>query len=792
MAQKKFVDDVIDHKEDDIEKIQTRPNMYISYLGQKGALHLSKELINNMIDECVNPHSPANEIDIYLDEVTNTLSVSDNGRGIPFESMEVACTKLQAGSKFTREFGGGSAGENGVGLTAVNALSDVFEIISRRYSKKTNIKFELGKVVQPLTTKPAASDKHGTTTIYKPSPFFMGESCEIPTAELMEWLDKTSHMLPADTTVNFSVNRKGKEANISKKYKNKKGMYDYVKKLSKKTILDPIHFTKSKKFNEFFRGKEVERFFGLEVAFSYNSSQNTEIIADSFCNFVNTIEGGQHLDGVRVAITHFITKKTREALSEKESKKLDIQTNDAASGLVLALYVSTSMDPEFASQTKEKVSRSEIFKICRDMTFSVLEEHFRVNPKDLKKLVDYVKTNAKARIEATKVRNSVIKGTTNSLDEHSIKGFTPAIARGKHDYRELLLIEGESAAGSLDQEKFNQFQASFGLKGVPLNTFGLKMDKILKNDEFRALVKILKANVGDKFDITKIWYKKIIIMTDSDVDGFRISSLICTFFIMHMPQLVEQGYLYKAVAPLYRIKDAKKPFILSKKEFIDVFERRIGGNIRLIKPDSSVMKSSDFKEFLFINRDYLEELQRLSNHFGVHKQIVEFVAIHGDEKDFSKKLNKRFPEITVDKDNILSGIFEGRYQVLSLDKQFNKRANDLKTYIHKFNEGRAYYGVHEKIANQYVDQGILTIGDLMTLCQKFQPEIITRYKGLGELDPVQLKQTTLDPNNRLLIKLTLKDLEEEVKKFRVLHGDSSEERKELMAHFKINREDLDN
>jgi len=800
MTQQQFVDDIIDHKEDDIEKIQTKPNMYISYLGRRGSLHLAKEVINNMIDECINTNSPGNDIDIYLDEVDNTLTVSDNGRGIPFDKMEVVCTKIQAGSKFTREgSGGGSAGENGVGLTAVNALSSYFEISVRRYNEKASIKFEEGKLIHPVTIKKDPSGKHGTTTIFKPNPFYMDkadEDCSIPAEELMEWLEKIIYLVPPDIRITFQANRKGKESNINKKYRNKDGLYTYVKKLTNKHILDPIHFMDTLNIVEFDKGKELKRFVGLEVAFTFNSSPG-EMITDSFCNFVNTVDGGVHLDGVRTGITQFLTKQTREALSEREAKKLDILPVDVTSGLVLTMYLSTEVNPHFSGQTKEKVTNNMLFSPLRNMTMKALTEHFKKNPKELKKLTDYIKTNAKARIEATKVRNSVVKGTTNSLDEHMIKGFTPALAKGKNDYRELLLIEGESAAGSVDQDKFNQFQASFGLRGVPLNTFGLKLDKILDatkgNNEFKNLVRILKTNIGERFDINKLWYEKIIIMTDSDVDGRRISSLLCVFLLMHMPEIVKAGKLYKAVAPLYQIKDKKKPFVRDKQEYIEVFQERIGDNIRLIDPQTNVVvKAKDLKQFLFINREYLEELQRLANRFGVHRHIAEFVAIHGTSKDFKKNIAKRFPEITVDEDGILSGIYEGRFQSLSIDKSFNKRATKLREYIFDANKAQVYYRVAEKNGKSYDDRGIMTIGDFMVLCQKYQPEIEVRFKGLGELDSIDLRRTTLDPNNRILIQLTLKDLEEEIEKFRILHGDASEERKELMKHFKIDRDDLDN
>lgn len=814
---KRFVDDHIDHKEDDIEKIQTKPNMYISYKGRRGALHLAKELINNMVDESINPESPANVIDILLDETDNTLAVYDNGRGMPFHPnakgqipMELACTKLQSSSKFKRATGGSTAGENGVGLTAVNALSERFEIVSKRYGERATLKFEHGKKAQPLKIKKIDSDEHGTMQMYKPSEKYMGKDCRIDLDDLLLWVEKLTYMLPKEVTINFNAKRIGKEASLKKKFKNKNGMFDYIKKIVKKPLFEPVHILDTTTVTEMVinedtgEEEEVERFIGLEFAFTFNSEETDTPTIDTFCNFVNTVENGQHLDAVQSAITQYLTKQTRESLSERDAKKLDITSADVLRGLGLTLYVNTTMNPEFASQTKEKVSREELFNPLKTMARNGLAEYFRKFPKELKRATDYIKMNAKARYEANKARNSVVKKTLTNLDEHKIKGFTPAIARGKAAYRELLLIEGDSAQGSVDEGRYNEFQASYGLRGVPLNTFDASIDSVLKNVEFKALVQILKCNIGKAFDIKKLPYNKIIIMTDADVDGRRISSLICAFFIRHMPEIVEAGLLYKAVAPLYKIEDKERPFLLSKVEFIEVFESRIGNNIKLESIDGKAMTSKEFREFLFVNRIYLDEMVRVATHFAVNRDIIETIlAVIPDMTDTSitdaqykavkAALAKRFPELEIDKTGVVSGVYQGQFQILTIDHLFFRRVETLHTLMHKYNGGKLIYRVREKVGKSYEDRGVLTIGQLMEMCQKFRPKILMRFKGLGELNPTSLSETTLNPANRILLQLSMDDVKKEIEKFSILHGDNfTAERKELMKHFKIDREDLDN
>jgi len=785
----KFIDDIIDHKESDIDKVQCKPNVYIGYLGQKGSLHLTKEIINNSIDECINVNSPGNEINIYLDETENTIKILDNGRGISFDKLELVCTTLQSGSKFTREQSKQSAGENGIGMCTITALSDIIEISSTRYGEKLTIKFINGKKIDEKITKVNNKDKHGLCIIFKPSPFYMGDECNIITEDLLNWVEKIIYLVTPDIKINVSVTRKGKESTIQKKYRNKNGLYDYMKKLCKEPLIDPIHFFQSLKIKEFDKGYEYDRFIGLEVAFTFDSNNtNNEMLVDSFCNFVNTIENGVHVDAVKQGIIQYLGKQTRESLSQRDLKNIDIVYNDITSNLVLTLFLSTDMRLEFSGQVKEKVTNNSFFKPLKDMTYKALMEYFKTHSKELKKITDYIKLIAKARTQANKIRNAVIKGDTQAFAEHALKNFVKANNKGD-SYRELFIIEGDSALGTARQGRNTTTQALFSIFGVPLNSFNLELDKALSNTELKELVKRLKCGIGNGFDIKKLHYKKIIIMADSDVDGYRIVSLVCTFFLMHLPEIIKQGLLYKAVSPLYEIHDKQKPFILDKKEYIEVFERRIRDKIR-IKDNKEVLTNEQMKEFLLKNRMYLDEIYRVANHFNIHPILMEFIIIHSDDKNFINDLQFKFPEMSVE-DNVISGIIEGKFQIVIIDDLFRKRINSLKVFIDKVNNKKMYYDV--SVENDY--SSVMSLAEFFILCQKYKPKIKTRFKGLGELKSKDLWDTTMDPNKRILIKLTMKDVEKEVEKFRIIHGDGTDaisERKQLMKNFKIDREDLDN
>jgi DNA gyrase subunit B len=793
-----FVDDIIEYIQDDVEKIQRKPGMYISDIGSEGAEHLVKEIINNAIDECINVNSPGKNIDIFLDENDNSIMVRDDGRGIKEDSIEIACSKIQSGSKFDREGTGATGGENGVGLCCCTALSELLEVVVYRNGRKYTLIYKDGKKMTDIESTPCGKNKHGTSIKMIPSKFFLGDDCDIHISNIQTWIEKISYLLPKDISIRLDTRRKGRDLINTKKYKNVNGLLDYIKTLTKKPLIDPIHFLNGSKMKEFSRGKYYDRFIGLEVAFTYDNSLN-EAMTDSFCNFINTIDGGVHEDAVKKAIINYIMKKHKDIETKKETKKpIELIPLDITQGLLLTLYVNTTYQPQFASQTKHKMNNKNLFYPIRDLATKSIDEYFNEHPKELQKLIDRVKLNAKIRLEADKVKENTIKNDMTSYDEQLLSNFVPANNIGKNQYRELFIIEGDSAKGSAKIGRYdNDTQALFSAFGVPKNVYDVPMNKMLENATFKSLINHLGCNVGSKFNIDNLKYNKIIIMTDSDSDGFNITSLYCAFFLAHLRPIVENGFLYKAIAPLYEIKSKLKKFVSTKKQFIQIFEQQIGSSI-IISDNNHKYSSKELQDFLYRNRDYLEELIRVSNHLAINKNLLEFTLYHSDDKDFITHLKKIYPEISIENNNgvdILSGIVDNKYQILIMDNVYKKNISKIKSMIDENRNYSLYYNVFERYDNEYIDKGKMTIGEFLSMIQKFQPIIVKRFKGLGELEPSELRNTTMDPNNRILIRLTIEDIERDLNKFDILHSKkvtAKEARRLMMSKCKISREELDN
>lgn len=788
-----YEDDNIIVIEDDLERIRAKSGMFIGYAGRRGALHLGKETVNNMIDECTNSKSPGRNIEILLDTEQNLLMVSDDGRGIPFDKLELVCTKIQSSSKMVRDGGGGaSAGENGVGMTATNALSARFELISARQGEEATIKFSEGKLTQPLTVKKIRDKgRHGQTIIFKPSEFILSvedDPAIIDKDDLEAWVESIAYLLPPDVTMRFNATIPGGKM-YSKKYRNENGMYDLLDSKFKKTT-DIIHLKDILYFTELEKGEKFKRYTGVEVALAYSTSDSNEY-TDSFCNFVNTVDGGTHANAVSAAALTVLKEFTEKSMSESQAKKLNILPSDVRSGLKVLINIKTESNPQFSGQVKEKVNSQLLYKQIRPMIMKGLRDTLNNNEKLKKRMTDIIKTNAKARIAADSEKEAVMKQSkTEYLDMYDNDKVILGKVRNIHEYSECLIVEGDSAGNAIKKVGLD-FQFAQFLRGVTLNAYTSNLAKVMSNAELRTFVRLCRAGIGDNFKLDKFFFDKIILMVDGDSDGNHIFSSFSAFLLKWMRPLVEDGRVYRVLSPLYKIQDKDNPFILDRQEYFEVYVKNVTKNIKVGTTKGGLLSKQELRDLLSNNRDYLVEMDRLVNFFGIHQSILEFIVLHIQDKDFTKKLKKRFPEMHFNGSE-LTGIHESKFQFIKLNKRFFKQAKDLNDIVYQPANKSLYYQMFNKDGKTLADRGEFTIGELMTECLVYRPTVTTRYKGLGELKEKQLLETTLDPNNRILVRMTVADIEKAMEVADIFHGNDSSKRKEANSKFKIRRDELDN
>lgn len=512
----KVIDDKYTFLDSDVDKIRTKFRMYISYNGILAAKAIVMEIIYNALDECNSPRSFGNKIEIIYDERIDQITVSDNGRGIPTEVIDNLMITLNSGSNIDSsnksDLKANTLGRNGVGTIAMTALGAKTEVITFR--GKTEgvqrvLKFEEGLKTFAETSK-CNPNKNGLTVIFTPSKI-LGKNTRIVWKLIREEL------------INIQFNNE-KKIQIESLYIDKNG--NKVNETYKVQPFENIIAFKNKKENlissvikvqfenndfvEEFSGKKYKRNLQMDIAFAYSKESNPYI--DSFCNRNNTIDNGSHLDGATEGLCRYFQGIIKSTPSRD---KIEVKWEDVKSGLSLAVALNTNIESIFTSQTKHKVSNDDLEKLIKDETISALEKYFKRNENQLKEFIGIIKLNAKARREGERAKGAVVKESITNWSSYKIKHYDPCTNRGK-EYKELYIIEGDSAKGSLKLSRDPKFQALFAIRGVSANVFKMDLKGVLENKEFNDLIKIMGCNVGAKFDLNKLQFNKIIIASDAD------------------------------------------------------------------------------------------------------------------------------------------------------------------------------------------------------------------------------------------------------------------------------------
>ncbi|MEW6051297.1 MAG: DNA topoisomerase (ATP-hydrolyzing) subunit B [Candidatus Zixiibacteriota bacterium] len=523
-----------------LEAVRHRPAMYIGDTGQRGLHHMVYEVVDNSVDEALAGYCDTITVEIGKDgSITNT----DNGRGIPVEihpqqkvsALEVVMCTLHAGGKFTHESYKVSGGLHGVGVSVVNALSEWCWVEVCRDGAVWKQEYRRGVPVKPAA-KVGASKKVGTKTCFLPDSEIFSKiefKFDIVASRLRElaFLNRGLEIILID-------HRVGKE--VSFKYKG--GLSAFVEHLNEnKAVLftKPIHFQKTR--------EDVE----VEIALQYNDGYSESVY--SYVNNINTIEGGTHLTGFRTALTRTINSyASKNNLFKKEN--IQLQGDDAKEGLTAVVSVKVR-DPQFEGQTKTRLGNSEVRGVVESVTNESLGEFFEENPSVGRKIVEKMVLAATAREAARKAKELTRRKT--ALDTAALPGKLADCSSRDPESSEIYIVEGDSAGGSAKQGRDRRFQAILPLKGKILNVEKARLDKVLSNEEIRTLITALGCGIGDDFDAEKVRYHKVIIMTDADIDGSHIRTLLLTFFFRHMRGLIDLGRIYIAQPPLFRLRHGK-------------------------------------------------------------------------------------------------------------------------------------------------------------------------------------------------------------------------------------------
>jgi len=779
-----------------LEAVRKRPGMYIGNTGTTGLHHLIYELVDNSIDEYLAGQGDTIDIRLHLD---GSVTVKDNARGIPTDkhpsgksALEVVMTVLHAGGKFNNSVYKTSGGLHGVGASVVNALSSYCKVEVRQNGSVAVQEYAKGIPLADVKFI-GSSDQTGTTTHFKPDESIF-ESVQFSFDYLSSRLRELA-FLNKGVCIKLTDEASDKE----QEFKYEGGLLSFVEFLNRSK--SPLH-------NPFYIELDKDD-MSLEVALQWNDSFNENIF--SYANNINTQEGGTHLTGFRSALTRAvngIASSDKTVLSLKEG----LSSDDIREGLTAVIHVKLS-EPQFEGQTKSKLGNSKVRTFVESNFYEKLNEFFHENPDIARKVISKMVSAARARIAARKARE--LTRRKSALDLGGLPGKIADCQERDPALCELFLVEGDSAGGTAKQGRDRKIQAVLPLRGKILNVEKATTDKMFSNQEIRLLVQALGTGIGrSDFDISKIRYHKVVIMTDADVDGAHIRTLLLTFFYRQMRELIERGYLYIANPPLYKYKKGKTEQYLENDEDLEHFlldGALLGGEILDGKKNKVEMQSI---------RNMMSCVERLSKTLNIlsKRRSKEFLEYLSNNKDFSQEVFYKKESLNA----LLEAFREkiGPYMAYKYDIDFEPEHNSYFAQIEIQTSGKTYkFRIDDEFYQSpefsEVLKTVKMLRDSFHFPLVFKNEKkersfdswfelreflfkegrsgahIQRYKGLGEMNSEQLWETTMHPEVRQFLKVSIEDAVEADDTFCMLMGDEVPPRKDFIEKNALYVKNLD-
>lgn len=676
-----------------------------------------------------------------------------------------------------------------VGMKVTVALCDLFKIRSNRNTVSQTIIFDDG-IPSVLPVEELEESEHGLDVTFKPSEKYLGEffiKCEM----IEDYLRKMSYLIPDDLAFEFHATMlDGNERDIEYTSQTLDSNVKFLSSSIEFPTTDIIIETDN---------------FDIEICFSYDKAVD-DILIDSYCNYVVTTEGGTHITACIKALCEFFV---REAKNLDPNSKYEVTFDDCRKGLVIAI-AGWHYDPAFEGQHKSKVTNEDFLKEGKDCLKQALSDYFQRNNGLLRKIVAFLRKNVQVRLEAAKIKGTKIQKSKNTLDYMDIPGFRDITDPNDNAAAEILFTEGRSAAGAIDNIRNRKYQAVYEVRGVATNPYGMSLQKVMTVPLYRNMVRVLGCGIGPSFNIQNLRFRKIIILTDTDVDGSHITSLMLVFICHFLPELVTNGYVYKALSPLYqidmnRIKKFYKGnnWLYSKKELYDISNNIIADNISIgikCEDDTFVeLSKKDKKHFLEVNSEYLMELNMLKSRAQGHPIVLEYATyyryLYGNDVDkFKEAIEAKFPEVNYNiTEQLVSGSYNREPVTLFVDTLFDKMSERVKSLM-AMNDFFEFYYKNKNDKNSVYE--LTTIGQFFKeMDSMYKVDVRERFKGLGEADSELLFKTTINPKFRILIRYTIADMKDALASLKLYHGtsnDDREARRGILAESRISFADIDN
>ena len=783
-----------------LDAVRKRPGMYIGDTDDGSGLHhMIYEVVDNAIDESLAGHCDLVEVILNGD---GSATIRDNGRGIPVDThqeegvsaAQVIMTQLHAGGKFNQNSYKISGGLHGVGVSVVNALSEILELHIWRDDKEHSMRFFDGEPEADLKVIGDAVGKSGTEITFKPSAStFTNTKFEL---SRLEHRLRELAFLNSGVHIQLKDDREVEPKVIDLEYEG--GLTAFV------SYLDRSHQALHLPFVLVSEREGIT----VELAMEWTDSYHETMLC--FTNNIPQRDGGAHLAGFRAALTRTVNAYALESgISKKE--KAQLSGEDAREGLTCVLSVKVP-DPKFSSQTKDKLVSSEVRPAVESAVSDRLQQWFEEHPADARKVVSKAYEAAAAREAARKARD--LTRRKGVLDISSLPGKLADCQERDPALAELFLVEGDSAGGSAKQGRVRKTQAILPLKGKILNVERARFDKMLSSQEIGTMIAALGTSIGpDEFDLSKIRYHKVIIMTDADVDGSHIRTLLLTFFFRQMPELIEAGYLYIAQPPLYRAKRGQsETYLKDDKELDDYLTRNGAEGATLHLANGSSLAGNDLVVAVEKAREAKVMIAALTRRVG-SQLVTEQCAIAGimgpqgfdHAKDAAPYVAQRLNQLSGRLKQGWTGKFDeskqnitfertvrGVTEAYTIDAQLIRtpEARELDRMVGDLQEAYGKPAVLETKDSQDTIDGPTKLSELIQQIGK-KGLAVNRYKGLGEMNPDQLWETTLDPNQRTLLQVKVNHSEEAAEVFSTLMGDVVEPRRDFIQENALKVANLD-